>query len=636
MRKIRLILFSLFIMLLPIFVYADGTARYYIEVNVLDTGDAEIKELKLMDGVYKGYKTSIRYKSNGLSKFDGSKSSFEGSDIYNASALTNVKVYDVKFTTTDFSVINKKNKEFVLVNSAKKGDYGVYTKTKNSEGVDIMSYQPSSYARASLITYTLKDLVVVHNDIAEIAHDFIGTDYAEEINNLIIRINLPSSSKELRIFSHGPLNGKNRIIDDKSVEITYKRLPKNNPVDARVVFDKSLVTKATKKSNTDGLNKILEVEKERANYANKLRESARKKEKLLQIIEIIIKIMLGIWLIGLVVKVYKFYIKNDKEYKSEFNQKYFRDFPSDYSPSTVNYLMNKKVNNLSFNAEILELIRKKALIMEEINGKKSKDYKLSKNPDFNIETLSESENKLYKLLIETIGNKEYVTLEKMKKASKEYSKAKKIMLGYEGWNKACVKEAEKEKLYENIKNDKDDCILYSLIFIPITILAFIFCSNIEFILLIDLFGILAIIYFIKATKRTKKGNEEYYKWKGLKKFLSDFGRLNEKELPEIKLWEKYLVYATMFGLATKVQNAMKMKLERMNYSDNIDFTYLTFDNYFFMNSMSSTINNSLASAKSTISRYEISNSSDSSSGGYGGGSSFGGGGFGGGSGGGRF
>ena len=60
MRKIRLILFSLFIMFLPIFVYADGTARYYIEVNILDTGDAEIKELKLMDGVYKGYKTSIR------------------------------------------------------------------------------------------------------------------------------------------------------------------------------------------------------------------------------------------------------------------------------------------------------------------------------------------------------------------------------------------------------------------------------------------------------------------------------------------------------------------------------------------------------------------------------------------------
>lgn len=644
MRKIRLILFSIFIMFLPIFVYADGTARYYIEVNVLDTGDAEIKELKLMDGVYKGYKTSIRYKSNGLSKFDGSKSSFEGSDIYNASALTNVKVYDVKFTTTDFSVINKKNKEFVLVNNAKKGDYGVYTKTKNSEGVDIMSYQPSSYARASLITYTLKDLVVVHNDIAEIAHDFIGTDYAEEINNLIIRINLPSSSKELRIFSHGPLNGNNRIIDDKSVEITYKRLPKNNPVDARVVFDKSLVTKASKKSNTDGLNKILEVEKERANYANKLRESARKREKMLQTLAIIMEILLGIWLIGLVAIVYKFYNKNDKEYRSEFDGKYFRDFPEEYTPSTVSYLMNKSINNLSFNAGILDLIRKKAITIEEVTidkkglfkNKQQKDYKLSRNMNFNLDTLSTSEKKLFNLLIGTVGNGDYVILGDMKEFSKDYDNAKRLISGYDSWRYACESEAETEEFYENTKKEKTNCILYSLIFIPITFLALLCGSNMGRVLLMDLFGILAIIYFSSATKRTKKGNEQYHKWKGLKNFLADFGRLDEKDLPEIKLWERYLVYATMFGLAVKVQNAMKMNLERMNYSDNIDFTYLYFDNYYFSNLMTNAVNSSFSSARGTISTHELASSSDSSSGGYGGGSSFGGGGFGGGSGGGRF
>ena len=644
MRKIRLILFSIFIMFLPIFVYADGTARYYIEVNVLDTGDAEIKELKLMDGVYKGYKTSIRYKSNGLSKFDGSKSSFEGSDIYNASALTNVKVYDVKFTTTDFSVINKENKEFVLVNSAKKGDYGVYTKTKNSEGVDIMSYQPSSYARAALITYTLKDLVVVHNDIAEIAHDFIGTDYAEEINNLIIRINLPSSSKELRIFSHGPLNGNNRIIDDKSVEITYKRLPKNNPVDARVVFDKSLVTKATKKSNADGLNKILEVEKERANYANKLRESARKREKMLQTLAIIMEILLGIWLIGLIAIVYKFYNKNDKEYRSEFDGKYFRDFPEEYTPSTVSYLMNKSINNLSFNAGILDLIRKKAITIEEVTidkkglfkNKQQKDYKLSRNMNFNLDTLSTSEKKLFNLLIGTVGNGDYVILGDMKEFSKDYDNAKRLISGYDSWRYACESEAETEEFYENTKKEKTNCILYSLIFIPITFLALLCGSNMGRVLLMDLFGILAIIYFSSATKRTKKGNEQYHKWKGLKNFLADFGRLDEKDLPEIKLWERYLVYATMFGLAVKVQNAMKMNLERMNYSDNIDFTYLYFDNYYFSNLMTNAVNSSFSSARGTISTHELASSSDSSSGGYGGGSSFGGGGFGGGSGGGRF
>lgn len=644
MKKIRFILFSLFIMLLPIFVYADGTTRYYIEVNVLDNGDAEVKELKLMDGEYNGYKTDIRYKSNGLTKFDGSKSSFEGSDIYNASALTDVKVYDVKFTTTDFSIINNKNREFVLVNSAEKGDYGVYTKTTNSEGIEILSYQPSVYKRASLVTYTLKDLVVVHNDIAELAHDFIGTDYAEEINNLIIRINLPSSSKELRIFSHGPLNGKNRIIDDKSVEITYETLDKENAVDGRVVFDKSIVPNATKKSNVDGLGKILEVEKERANYANKLREAARKREKMLQTLAIIMEILLGIWLIGLIVIVYKFYNKNDKEYRSEFNGKYFRDFPEEYTPSTVSYLMNKSINNLSFNAGILDLIRKKAITIEEVTidkkglfkNKQQKDYKLSRNMNFNLDTLSTSEKKLFNLLIGTVGNGDYVILGDMKEFSKDYDNAKRLISGYDSWRYACELEAETEEFYENTKKEKTNCILYSLIFIPITFLALLCGSNMGRVLLIDLFGILAIIYFSSATKRTKKGNEQYHKWKGLKNFLADFGRLDEKDLPEIKLWERYLVYATMFGLAVKVQNAMKMNLERMNYSDNIDFTYLYFDNYYFSNSMTNAVNSSLSSARGTISTHELASSSDSSSGGYGGGSSFGGGGFGGGSGGGRF
>lgn len=644
MKKIRFILFSLFIMLLPIFVYAEGTTRYYIEVNVLDNGDAEVKELKLMDGEYNGYKTDIRYKSNGLTKFDGSKSSFEGSDIYNASALTDVKVYDVKFTTTDFSIINNKNREFVLVNSAEKGDYGVYTKTTNSEGIEILSYQPSVYKRASLVTYTLKDLVVVHNDIAELAHDFIGTDYKEDISNLIIRINLPSSSKELRIFSHGPLNGKNRIIDDKSVEITYETLDKENAVDGRVVFDKSIVPNATKKSNVDGLGKILEVEKERANYANKLREAARKREKMLQTLAIIMEILLGIWLIGLIVIVYKFYNKNDKEYRSEFNGKYFRDFPEEYTPSTVSYLMNKSINNLSFNAGILDLIRKKAITIEEVTidkkglfkNKQQKDYKLSRNMNFNLDTLSTSEKKLFNLLIGTVGNGDYVILGDMKEFSKDYNNAKRLISGYDSWRYACESEAETEEFYENTKKEKTNCILYSLIFIPITFLALLCGSNMGRVLLMDLFGILAIIYFSSATKRTKKGNEQYHKWKGLKNFLADFGRLDEKDLPEIKLWERYLVYATMFGLAAKVQNAMKMNLERMNYSDNIDFTYLYFDNYYFSNSMTNAVNSSLSSARGTISTHELASSSDSSSGGYGGGSSFGGGGFGGGSGGGRF
>ena len=104
---------------------------------------------------------------------------------------------------------------------------------------------------------------------------------------------------------------------------------------------------------------------------------------MLQTLAIIMEILLGIWLIGLIAIVYKFYNKNDKEYRSEFDGKYFRDFPEEYTPSTVSYLMNKSINNLSFNAGILDLIRKKAITIEEVTidkkglfkNKQQKDYK---------------------------------------------------------------------------------------------------------------------------------------------------------------------------------------------------------------------------------------------------------------------
>lgn len=42
---------------------------------------------------------------------------------------------------------------------------------------------------------------------------------------------------------------------------------------------------------------------------------------------------------------------------------------------------------------------------------------------------------------------------------------------------------------------------------------------------------------------------------GLKKFLLDFSILDEKEVIEVHLWENYLVYAQLFGIADKVDNS---------------------------------------------------------------------------------
>ena len=122
---------------------------------------------------------------------------------------------------------------------------------------------------------------------------------------------------------------------------------------------------------------------------------------------------------------------------------------------------------------------------------------------------------------------------------------------------------------------------------------------------------------------------------GLKNFMKDFGRMHEKELPEIILWEKYLVYASIFGLAKKLAKDMEIRVQEMQNIDTTDI--IRFNMINSMLKTSSVVASTIGEVKRTADRaYSAAHSSNSSGGGFGGGFSSGGGSFGGGGGGGRF
>lgn len=130
--------------------------------------------------------------------------------------------------------------------------------------------------------------------------------------------------------------------------------------------------------------------------------------------------------------------------------------------------------------------------------------------------------------------------------------------------------------------------------------------------------IVSIIYFIigiKDKNRTLKGKEEYSKWLAHKRFLKDFSRFDKKELPEITLWEKYLVTATVLGCADKVEKQMKMYITD---TSDIDTNLLIYQSISL--NLTRELNKSVSTAISTSSA-SISSSSYSSGGGFGGGSS---------------
>ena len=146
-------------------------------------------------------------------------------------------------------------------------------------------------------------------------------------------------------------------------------------------------------------------------------------------------------------------------------------------------------------------------------------------------------------------------------------------------------------------------------------------------------AIILLIYTFIARKRTTKGATEYVRWVAFKRFLKDFGRMDEKELPEVALWEKYLVYAVVLGCAKKLSKTMKIKMETMNIDSSITFDPYTFTHFAVI---SHAVSSSVHSAHAASSVSSSGGSSWSSGSGGGGGFSGGGGAGGGGGGGGRF
>ena len=71
--------------------------------------------------------------------------------------------------------------------------------------------------------------------------------------------------------------------------------------------------------------------------------------------------------------------------------------------------------------------------------------------------------------------------------------------------------------------------------------------------------------------------EEAIKTKGFIKYLDDFSSMDDKAHLEVKLWNEYLIFAELFGMADKVRKEFKKlypqvqnQLTNMNYSINIE------------------------------------------------------------------
>lgn len=134
------------------------------------------------------------------------------------------------------------------------------------------------------------------------------------------------------------------------------------------------------------------------------------------------------------------------------------------------------------------------------------------------------------------------------------------------------------------------------------------------------------IYKRTSKEECKKKNvlddkiyDDSVKLYGLKLYLKEFSRMDTKEVMEVKLWDEYLMFAYLFGIADKVAKQLRNMYPEIYEQGNFDY-----DTFIFINSMTTSSVRAATSARSAAESYSAGGGGFSSGGG--GGGSFGGGG----------
>ena len=290
------------------------------------------------------------------------------------------------------------------------------------------------------------------------------------------------------------------------------------------------------------------------------------------------------------------------------------------------YLMNNQITPNAMSASILNMIYKKNIEAEK-DPSDDKNYMFTlKNRD----NLNDTENILVDFLFSKVGGANTFTTKELKRYASSTKTCDTFMNSYTKWKNKVMEDGKNQGFYDTLEGR----FTYGAVMLIIALLIYVigvhlFHVNFLLIHLLLPASFIFIIYLGFIKRKSEKGIEHYAMWKAFKNFLNDFGAFSTKELPEVILWERYLVYATIFGLAKKVQKDMNVKIKEMDISEfNNTNTYIFLNDYNFAPLLNDSVRQAYSGAQTTINR-EAASASGGSFGGHGGGFSSGGG-FGGG------
>ena len=343
--------------------------------------------------------------------------------------------------------------------------------------------------------------------------------------------------------------------------------------------------------------------------------------KVVKVMLFMASLILAFLIVANTIRKYKKAKKKNEIFEPETNYDYFRDIPSDLDPMFASELVflkdpynDNKEKKEEYASILLSLVRKKYVTISKVDENKdwtssntliklepikteytSQDTTIEENQEEPVEPTTTIINETSNDILEPLSTSERLYYELLERHSRTSDNTmtltqfqNRINLDYEYTN-SFVKDMEKKPSIENgvmngyfqgVDYDKLQKRFISKGKTSLTwgwILLILGNGISYFTPLGFAFGaytILALICFWKYMYLTMKSNDlilftqyganEQSKWYGLYNFLNSDTLMKEKIVCELPLWEKYLIYATAFGISEKVVKAIKIHAVELN------------------------------------------------------------------------
>lgn len=447
-----------------------------------------------------------------------------------------------------------------------------------ADGTEIGWFMPAvdKGTRSFTISYTLKNMVAVYADTAVLYQKFLSEDFSLPVEAMTGTIRFADAGRMEDVHAWLHTTAKSGLTVDSAEKVSFQasEIPAGTQVEVRLCVPPALFPAS---SRVSGESVLSGIETQEQKWADDY-EAELEKQFFIGIADAVGGALL------LLASIFIFFLVKWKNRRHSVEvPEYTREIPQGNSPGGIANLfyfysggVQEKERGRVLSATLLSLARKGFVRISDDGGR---DMVVTVTGNTKNEKLTDGEQKFYEMISTVAGDTDgSFTMKQFEKYAKKHCAY--VDSRIESFFTASKREIAERGYYEYKPGYFGALKAVGTLLIVFAVFLFMLSSSrggasmlIYLPLSMIAGGILLVAAGSLRMKLSVRGEYDYGVWHGLQKFMLEFSRMKEYGVPQLELWEEYLVYATMMGISKEVCSQLKLAYPQLGDQTYLDMNF---------------------------------------------------------------